>query len=316
MSLKLIFDLIAISGIFRKNDDLDILPPPPPFPEIEEEDKKAKEAERKQSGKEKKKVELKKKREYQLERKRRLAEKKRMEGTSKKQLEFEIKAREAEIVREKREEVEKRQQKKLKLKKEKKHGLISHKEEPVQLEKPKKTFFGRIFEKKKEKTEFEEELEEIEKIAPKPSMKRIKTAETKLEIPKFELPEIEKEIAKPEEIVKAEEEIQEAISGMKRAKRPSIIKSLFKKKEKIEEKIETPEVMPRTFDKIDYVDLIEEKIHKARLFLMDFKFDEAKSVYIEIMNMYNELDPKKKAKVYRDIKDLYYERRSAEKFSK
>ena len=81
-------------------------------------------------------------------------------------------------------------------------------------------------------------------------------------------------------------------------------------------KIETPEVMPRTYDKIDYVELIEEKIHKARLFLMDFRFDEAKSAYIEIMRMYTELEPKKKSKVYQDIKELYYERKSAEKFAK
>jgi hypothetical protein len=49
---------------------------------------------------------------------------------------------------------------------------------------------------------------------------------------------------------------------------------------------------------------------------MDFKFDEAKRRYIEIMKMYNELEPKKKSKVYHDIKDLYYERKSAEKFVK
>jgi hypothetical protein len=74
--------------------------------------------------------------------------------------------------------------------------------------------------------------------------------------------------------------------------------------------------MPRTYDKIDHVELIEEKVHKARLALMDFKFDEAKRRYIEIMKMYNELEPKKKSKVYHDIKDLYYERKSAEKFVK
>ena len=74
--------------------------------------------------------------------------------------------------------------------------------------------------------------------------------------------------------------------------------------------------MPRVEEKEDSVELIEEKIHKARLALMDFKFDEAKRVYIEIMKMYNELASKKKSKVYQDIKDLYYERKSAEKFAK
>ena len=33
--------LITISGIFSKSDDLDILPPPPPFPEIGIEDQEA-----------------------------------------------------------------------------------------------------------------------------------------------------------------------------------------------------------------------------------------------------------------------------------
>jgi len=189
------------------------------------------------------------------------------------------------------------------------------------LEKPKNTFFEKILSKKKDESDFERELEEIEKIAQKPAKE--KATETKLEAPEFEFPEIEKEITKPEEVIKDEEEIQKAISGMKKAKRPSIIKGLFKrkkvpvlKKERVEEQIGTPEVMPRTYDKIDYVQEIEERMHKARLFLMDFKFDEAKRVYIEIMGMYNELEPKKKSKVYQDIKDLYYERKSAEKFMK
>ena len=103
---------------------------------------------------------------------------------------------------------------------------------------------------------------------------------------------------------------------MRKAKKASVVKGLFRKKKPAEEKVETLEVMPRTYDKIDHVELIEEKVHKARLALMDFKFDEAKRRYIEIMKMYNELEPKKKSKVYHDIKDLYYERKSAEKFVK
>lgn len=159
--------------------------------------------------------------------------------------------------------------------------------------------------------EIGKELKEIDEIAPKPLKKKAK--KEKLKVPG--LGEIEKEIEKPEEVIKAEEEIQKAIEGMK-VKKPSIVKRLFKKKEEVKEKIETPEVMPRTYDKIDDMYLIEEKIHKARIALMDFKFDEAKKIYIGIMRMYNELEQKKKAKVYQDIKDLYYERKSAEKFAK
>ena len=191
----------------------------------------------------------------------------------------------------------------------------------IQVRPEKRTIFGKIF-GKKEKTELDKELKDLEK----------------LEVPEFKLPKIEKD----------EEEIQEAISGIKVKKKSFIPKNFFKKKEhaedawksKIQEnqrfsvslrnsknfkeisgtnyvgRVETPEVMPRTYDKIDYVEEIEEKMHKARLALMDFKFEEAKRVYIGVMRMYNQLEPKKRSKVYQDIKDLYYERKSAEKFMK
>jgi hypothetical protein len=175
--------------------------------------------------------------------------------------------------------------------------------------------------------ELSKELKEIEKLALKPAKEKIKSKE----IPKFAFPEAEKGAGKSEEV--AEDEIQKAISSMSIKKKPSILKGLFRKKEKYEDarkatdsfdlsgtsyagKIELPEVMPKTYDKIDHVVLIEEKIHKIRSFLMDFKFDEAKKVYIEIMGMYNNLEAKKKAKVYKDIQEVYYERKSAEKFSK
>ena len=41
-----IISLLAISGIFKKDDNLDILPPPPPFPEIGSEETKLEEAEK------------------------------------------------------------------------------------------------------------------------------------------------------------------------------------------------------------------------------------------------------------------------------
>ena len=369
MSLRLIFNLITISGIFSKSGDLDILPPPPPFPEIGTEYKEAKEVQKVRKQKEKelelqrrreekeklaekrrkeklseenkkrkkkkvfdffhskglvkteqeKKVLVKQKREYiksremakrkEFERIRKLEEEKareieRIRRQGEKELELQKKKQEKE-----RKEIEKRQQKELKLKKVKEHEVI-HKEE----EKPKNTFFGKIFGKKKDEYDLAKELEEIEKITPKP----VKEEKAKLEIPELislKAEKFGKKTAKPEEVIKEEDEIQKAISGMK-GKVPSIIKGLFKKKEVVEDKIGTPEVMPRTYDKIDYMGEIEEKMHKARLALMDFKFDRAKRVYIEIMKMYNEIEPKKKAKVYQDIKDLYYERKSAEKFGK
>jgi len=187
----------------------------------------------------------------------------------------------------------------------------------------KKNIFGNIFFKKKVNLNYDEELEALEKLK-LPVKEEVK--DTKFKVPEFNLPEgkFENEvdnnekITKPKEIAQTEDEIQKAISGMKKVKKRSFIpESLFKKKENpVAQKIEIPEVMPKTYDKIDYVEEIERKMHKARLALMDFKFDDAKRIYVEIMGMYKELESKKKRKVYQDIKDLYYERKSAEKIAK
>ena len=47
-----------------------------------------------------------------------------------------------------------------------------------------------------------------------------------------------------------------------------------------------------------------------------FHVDDAKRIYIEIMGLYSNISQKDRYKVYQDIRDLYYERKSAEKFSK
>jgi len=152
----------------------------------------------------------------------------------------------------------------------------------------------------KDGKEVNQELKDLEQLAPIKDKEALK-----------EIPEEENKIEKPHEVVKAEEEIQKAIE---RIKKPSKLKSIFgKKREEI--KVEMPHVMPRVEEKADPVYLIEEKIHKARMVLMDFKFDSAKSKYIEVMKLYSELNVQEKAKVYQDIKDLYYERKSAEKYA-
>jgi len=244
--------------------------------------KKQKDLAKKNIGRERRSREIEKQREKALDIKRKVEEER------KKRKEIERQQREAEKMKQTELELGKRED-------EEKQKLVG--------EIPEKKPFSRSFGKKDSDLELERELKEIEEIAKKEPKKE-----------KLEVTEIE-EAVKPGEIEKSQEEIQEAIQGMK-AKRPSIVKGWFRKKDEVEEKIEMPEVMPRTYDKIDYIELIEEKIHKARLYLMDFKFDEAKYVYTEIMKMYFELEPKKKAKVYQDIKDLYYEREGAEKFAR
>ena len=212
-------------------------------------------------------------------------------------------------------ELEKEKQVKVKEKepKKKKDSEIEEKavtgfEEKPAFKKEKKSIFGKIFMRKDE--ELEKELEELDKKSIEP-LEIIKE-------PKIEEPgEIEEEIEKPHDAAIAEEEIQKAIEGIKKKeKKPSIFGRLFKKKEVKEQAMETPEVMPSFEEKADEAELIEEKIHKARLALMDFKFDTARKIYIEIMRMYNDMDSRKKARVYRDIKDLYYERKAAEKYAK
>ena len=129
----------------------------------------------------------------------------------------------------------------------------------------------------------------------------------------------------PYESTTSEKEISEAIGSIKqKQKKISFLKSLFGRKgekenmemPRFEERVETPEVMPRFEEKVDNLILIEEKMHKARLALMSFRFEQAKQIYIEVMRNYNQLEPKKKAKVYQDIVDLYNERKSAEKYAR
>ena len=358
MSLKLILYLIAISGIFKKDNDLDILPPPPPFPEIgmddkaEEEELKRKEKEetrkekelkerRKEFKKEIREKELEKKRilrekiskkkhnsrkkqvfnffhslglvktekekkEIELQReKRKEFEKSRMEmrekelikrkelelkeqeakrkedeekrrkaGEERKQVEIdEQKKKDLEIKKKEKEEWEKqkdiaRQQKETERKnkkelerqqKEDKEKNIKEEKLEIEKDKSKKRPFLGIFGKKTSDLELEKELKEIEEIKPETSILKAETSDF------AELADIGQDIKKPEEVKEAEEEIQKAIQGMKVKKKPSIVRSLFKKKEKPKKIIEKPEVMPRTFDKIDHFGLIEEKIHKARL---------------------------------------------------
>ena len=289
-------ELIAISGIFGKSSDLDILPPPPPFPDIGI-DKKPKD----------------------------VAEEAWKRGKQKRET-----------------------QKKSDAKKEKTKipklisGIDEGKIELPKLEQ-KKSFFGKLFGKKDE--ELEKELEELDEIMPEPGLAAKKLPELRIpkakgesptalerakplkDISQAKLPKIEFEEKDFDGIKEAEDEIKKAIDGMKEKNKASIIGRLFKRKEeqpkesKIYDitdsgKIEMPEVMPRTFDKIDHVQEIEERIHKARMCLMDFKFDDAKRVYMEIMRLYNSLSQKDRYKVYQDIGDLYYERKSAEKFSK
>lgn len=150
-----------------------------------------------------------------------------------------------------------------------------------------------------------EELDELD------GYPKIKKDRKQIE-PKF----LEIETEKLPEIAKIEEEIKKAIQSAKKTDKSFIPTKIFEDKKEPEEKVEMPHVMPRFEEKVDKVMLVEDNIHKARVALMDFRFDAAKKIYVEIMEMYNSLEPKQKSKVYQDISDLYYERKSAEKYAK
>jgi len=318
MSIYDIISSIVISGIFTKSEDLEILPPPPPFPDVveraEKEDRKATEIlSHKRESKKKTfnffrgiglvKTEQEKK-DIQTDKKDFLRQKE-VEKRKKFELEQkEIEKRKAEKENQ-RKEKERAKQEYLKNKQLEKQNRIEARRQHIELKREERT--RKRFEKINSReeihdnissgdVELDRELDEIEGIS---------------KIPK--LVSLGKDKVEPKTISTGDE-IRKAIGKVQKGRKPSAIKDLLRKKEL--ETIETPEVMPKTYDKIDYLQDIEEKMHKSRLALMDFKFKDAKMIYIEIMKAYNLLEPKEKSKVYNNIKDLYYERKTAEKYSK
>lgn len=128
----------------------------------------------------------------------------------------------------------------------------------------------------------------------------------------FGIDELGKELeqkAKPKEILEAQEEIQGAIDKIKKKERPSFFGRLFERKEKEKQEESYPAF---SIPNGDGLSIIQSSIKKARDALMRFDLEAAKRNYIEIMRLYNNLSPQDKAKVYNDINEIYYERKSAE----
>ena len=117
--------------------------------------------------------------------------------------------------------------------------------------------------------------------------------------------ELGQEAEKPREIFEAEEEIKSAIEKIKQREKPSFFRKLFarKKEEMPEEQAELP---------ADKISAIQNNINEARQALMEFNLEKAKKGYIEAMSLYNQINPEEQAKGYHDIKELYFERKSAE----
>lgn len=109
---------------------------------------------------------------------------------------------------------------------------------------------------------------------------------------------------KPKEIEEAEDEIAGAIEDVKKHRNKSFFDSLFGKKSPGQQAM--PEI------EASDLDAIRKKIADARNSLMGLDIESAKNSYIEMMVLYNRLNPEEQAMVYHEIRDIYYERKNAE----
>ena len=111
---------------------------------------------------------------------------------------------------------------------------------------------------------------------------------------------------KDEALDEAQEEIKNAIESAGKQNKQPLFKKIFGKNER------PTAITQAERENIDSVSKIRNKIGMARDSLMDINVEAAREYYIEIMEIYNQISPKEQAKVYNDIKELYFERKSAE----
>lgn len=302
---------LIVSGLFSKSSqELDLLPPPPPFPELEKAPEKEKKPEKKVPEKTKHSFEFK--------------------GFSKKE-----KATEKPV--EKVEEIESIEVSEKKLGKiPERHEIEGKKKNPF-MEILKHSGFVHDRDHKEELKQQQKEFDATRKIAKeKQAAGMIQEIRSQDELdsmlddhlPKlvekehtkggflsaFKKKEVKDAAAQPDleagfvdpHLEHAQNEIQEAVSSIKNQT------GFFGKPEHVE----MPALVPKAEFKADEVHAIQDAIHKARMALMDFKLEEAKEIYLQIMHHYNQLDEQQKQRVYQDILDLYGERQSAARFKK
>lgn len=127
------------------------------------------------------------------------------------------------------------------------------------------------------------------------------------------LDDLEEEIESiPSEVAQAHEEIKTASEKIKNGNKPSFFSRIFERKDMELKKYPEPDyIMPRVI-KDDVSDVLE-RINKARQSLFKLDLESAKKEYIKIISIYNSLNPQDRAKVYNEINDFYFERKSAEK---
>ncbi len=171
-----------------------------------------------------------------------------------------------------------------------------------------------------------------QKAGPEPEEKSSYMEEFSFDLPKelsidedkIELPDTLEELhanndleaGKPDEILEARKEIKSAIDRIKEQEKPSIFRRLFGKKEIPKEPPMKVPIKENILPEPIYVGKasnMQDSINKTRLALMKFDLEDAKNNYVEVMKAYNSLKPEEQAKFYEDIKELYFERKSAEK---
>lgn len=114
---------------------------------------------------------------------------------------------------------------------------------------------------------------------------------------------------RPKEIAEAEDEIKSAIEKIKVHENKSLIGSLFRRKAQEPRTKSESGIIPEDEDSMSR---IKGKIESVRDSLANFDLEAARKDYIEIMEIYSKMPPEEQAKVYYEIKNIYYERKSAE----
>ena len=190
----------------------------------------------------------------------------------------------------------------------------------------------------KERKPSKKELEKLKKTASKKFVKfpnidnpfglkdidlELKGAEKDMEFPDT-LEELDKGDAKQKELIDAEEEIRNAIGKIKHQEKPNFIKRIFSKPEAsyssgVEEHGALMQMAEQSMpengliqEQMDDISIIQKMINDARNHLMDLNLEAAKRSYIDVLKIYNKIKPQEQAKVYHDIRELYFERKSAE----
>lgn len=116
---------------------------------------------------------------------------------------------------------------------------------------------------------------------------------------------------KPKEVLEAQEEIENAINKIRKEEKPSFFRKFFPVKQKTNEYAAKNIGAPK-FPQADNISTIQDKINNAREALAKSDLETAKKIYIEVMQIYNKTNPQEQSEVYKEIKELYFERKSAE----